>query len=98
MNSGKMILDDDFEDSPPGQIGQTGASYRHVLGFPLKANLQTLGVFFVGSSTYAFSIILIAFLTGISVGSLLMSIFIIRFLPLVYLMAVKIGFYVYRKK
>ncbi len=49
MKSGKVILDDDFYRTVTGQTGDTGTSDLHVLGFPLNANLQTLGVFFVGS-------------------------------------------------
>lgn len=49
MKTGKVILDDDFESPLPGRVDQ-GTSSRHVIGFPLKANLQTLGVFYVGSN------------------------------------------------
>lgn len=49
LKTGMMVLDDDFK-SPWSEQGNRETSFKHVLGFPLKANLQTLGVFFVGSN------------------------------------------------
>jgi len=51
MKTGKVILDEEFESQKPVPITQAEDPLRHVLGFPLKANLQTLGAFCVGSST-----------------------------------------------
>jgi signal transduction histidine kinase/ActR/RegA family two-component response regulator len=49
METGKVILDDEFNTNCENIEIQKDASSQHVLGFPLKANLQTLGVFCVGS-------------------------------------------------
>ena len=51
FKTGKVVLDDEFQDGKGAQSKLGDGSIRHVLGFPLKANLQTLGVFCVGSST-----------------------------------------------
>jgi signal transduction histidine kinase/CheY-like chemotaxis protein/putative methionine-R-sulfoxide reductase with GAF domain len=51
MKTGKVILDDEFENGKGPKAPQGEGTIRHVLGFPLKANLQTLGAFCVGSST-----------------------------------------------
>jgi signal transduction histidine kinase/ActR/RegA family two-component response regulator/putative methionine-R-sulfoxide reductase with GAF domain len=51
MKTGKVVLDDEFESGKGSHSVQGEEPIRHVLGFPLKANLQTLGAFCVGSST-----------------------------------------------
>jgi two-component system NtrC family sensor kinase len=50
MQTGKVILDEGTNELIEGPVLENPELIRHVMGFPLRANNQTLGVLCVGSS------------------------------------------------